>query len=240
MDGTLEATGSTMYAVVLCEADAAPEISTFLEAGGVAQSTQVGTAAALLSQAEETMPDLVLVDFDCPAAMGLVVCTSLRERHGDLLPIVVVSAKWVSSEDQVAGLLLGADEYLVKPLDRMEAVARLRRLVRRAAAQARQAKSKPEPVRHAAGNLDQYGLTRREVEVLDLLIAGLSDMEMARELTISPSTVAAHTQRILRKLGARNRVQAVVRAVESGRAAATHGSSEGATAGPLTHSEPSV
>lgn len=236
MAGTLEATTSPMQAVVLCEEDAAADISEFLTASGV-RSTRVGTAAALLARADETRPDLVLVDLDCPAAMGLVVCTSLRERHGDLLPIVIVSGKWVSSEDHVAGLLLGADEYLVKPLDRMEAVARLRRVARRAAAQSRQ---QPRATGADGGGLDQYGLTRREIEVLDLLMAGLSDLEMARELSISPSTVAAHTQRILRKLGARNRVQAVVRAVEGGRVAASDSSGGGPAGRAFAHSNAPV
>jgi DNA-binding NarL/FixJ family response regulator len=233
MTGTLEATTSPLHAVVLCEEGAATEISEFLAASGV-RSAQVGTAAALLARTDEARPDLVLIDLDCPAAMGLVVCTSLRERHGDLLPIVIVSGKWISPEDQVAGLLLGADEYLVRPLDRMEAVARLRRVARRAAAQSR-------PAGAGGGGLDRYGLTRREIEVLDLLIAGLSDMEMARELSISPSTVAAHTQRILRKLGARNRVQAVVRAVEGGRMAAAHATGgEHAAGRAFAHSDPPV
>src|SRR5881397_3138611 len=52
-------------------------------------------------------------------------------------------------------------------------------------------------------------LTKREVEVLQLITDGLSQVEIARRLFVSPKTVGAHTERIFKKLGAHNRAQAV-------------------------------
>src|SRR5262249_57483285 len=98
--------------------------------------------------------------------------------------------------DRTAGLLLGGDDYLVKPVDPGEFVARIRRLV------------DPQGIEAGATN-GLESLTKRENEVLELLAQGHPQDEIARELVISPKTVATHIQRILGKLEVRSRAQAV-------------------------------
>lgn len=78
------------------------------------------------------------------------------------------------------------------------------------------------PVRSAgqfvlnAARQEQLGITRRELEVLELMAAGLSNREIAERLYVSENTVKTHSGRVLEKLNARRRTQAVQRAKEAG------------------------
>ena len=116
------------------------------------------------------------------------------------MPIIFVSGDRTDSYDRVAGLMLGADDYLVKPFDPDELIARLRRSLR------------PRPNGAAAatnGSDDRTSdLTPREREVLALLAGGRTSPQIAHELVISPRTVGTHVQHILTKLGVENRTQA--------------------------------
>jgi DNA-binding CsgD family transcriptional regulator len=66
------------------------------------------------------------------------------------------------------------------------------------------------------GTLEQLGITRRELEILQLIAAGLSNREIAQKLLVSENTVKTHSSRVFDKLGARRRTQAVQRGKEFG------------------------
>jgi len=162
------------------------------------------TGNEALAAAQREQPALVILDVGLPVVSGYMVCRELRDRYGEGLPIIFLSGERTDPLDRVAGLLVGADDYLVKPFSPDELVARVRRFVTRARTDA------------AGGGGWAAGLTRREREVLCLLAEGLSQDRIAQELFISPKTVATHIQRILIKLGVRSRAQAVAFAYQYG------------------------
>jgi DNA-binding response OmpR family regulator len=81
-----------------------------------------------LRQATEFVPDLVVLDLGLPRLDGVEVCRQLR-AHGDV-PILILTAR-TDTGDRVEGLDAGADDYLVKPFERAELLARMRALLRR-------------------------------------------------------------------------------------------------------------
>jgi DNA-binding response OmpR family regulator len=95
------------------------------------QVTEAGTAAACHSRLAEEYPDVVLLDLMLPDGDGLDVCRAIR-RQSDV-PVIIVTAR-ADSSDVVAGLEVGADDYVTKPLVAKELSARIRALLRRATA----------------------------------------------------------------------------------------------------------
>ncbi len=184
-------------------------LSLMVSAGWDVMETRSGEEA--LARAATERPAAVLLDLDERYASGYLVCKLLRERYGELLPIVLVSGEKTDASDRVVGLLLGADDYIVKPVDPSEVVARIRRLLARSAVSAIDS---PSP--HQTGSIEHFDLTKREQEVMTLLLQGLTQPEIARELVISSHTVATHIQRILAKLGVHNRAQAVAKVANAG------------------------
>jgi DNA-binding response OmpR family regulator len=145
-------------------------------------------------QADE--PVAAILDVNLPGVSGYQVCDAFRRAYGPALPILFISGERTEAFDRVAGLLVGADDYLVKPFEPGELLARTTALVERRAAP-------PESKR---------GLTEREHEVLGLLAEGLRQDEIAERLVISKKTVGTHIEHILGKLGVRSRAEAVAAA----------------------------
>jgi DNA-binding NarL/FixJ family response regulator len=154
----------------------------------------VGRGEEGLDIARRRLPRMVIVDVCLPDLSGYEVCRRLKERFGDGLPVLFVSGVRTESFDRVAGLLIGADDYLGKPFAADELLARVRRLLRHTTSLAPSLASR---------------LTPREMEVLRLLANGMGQDEIARQLFISRKTVATHIEHVLQKLGVRTRAQAV-------------------------------
>ncbi|MFT6463048.1 MAG: two-component system phosphate regulon response regulator PhoB, partial [Maricaulis maris] len=84
-----------------------------------------------LMQAEETTPDLVMVDWMLPKVSGIEVCRRLRGRQETAnVPIIMLTARGEET-DRVRGLDTGADDYVVKPFSMTELFARIRAVLRR-------------------------------------------------------------------------------------------------------------
>jgi DNA-binding NarL/FixJ family response regulator len=151
-------------------------------------------------------PELAIVEVELPGAVsGLELLGQLHERFGADLPVILVSSERTDTLDRTAGLMLGADDYLAKPLDQGELLARIRRSLRRSA-----------PATNGNGHGDVGSLSPREREILTLLGEGRTQKQIAAELVISPKTVATHIQHVLSKLGVNTRAQAVAKAFQLG------------------------
>jgi DNA-binding NarL/FixJ family response regulator len=155
------------------------------------------TGEGALVAAKSERPALVIIEALLPGVSGYEVCRELKDEFGETLPIIFVSRNRTEPGDRVAGLLVGGNDYLVKPLDPDELLARVRRLLSAGAARERTA----------------HNLTPRELDVLSLLVEGLGQPEIAERLFITPKTVGKHIEHILAKLGVHSRAQAVAVAV---------------------------
>ncbi len=89
-----------------------------------------GDGAAALQAIEHKLPDLIVLDLMLPVVGGLQVTRALRESDYDI-PIIMLTAK-SEEDDKIAGLELGADDYLTKPFSPKELVARVKAVLRRA------------------------------------------------------------------------------------------------------------
>ena len=90
---------------------------------------EAGEGKTALRLVEEEKPSLVVLDLMLPDMDGFDICSKLKENHPGL-PIIIVSARGQDME-KIMGLELGADDYIVKPFNPLELVARIRSVLRR-------------------------------------------------------------------------------------------------------------
>ena len=168
-------TGTTPAATILIAEDD-DEIRTALERilryEGYEPIT-VNDGAAALEGISELDPDLVILDVMMPFVDGLTVCRRLRERN-DRRPVLMLTARHEIS-DRVAGLDAGADDYLPKPFDLEELLARIRALLRRVRSDESETlhigSLMLDPRRHEVTLDGQLiDLTRTEFQILQLLM----------------------------------------------------------------------
>ena len=148
-----------------------------------------------LELARANAPVAAILEIPLPGLSGYELCTALKVEFGADMPVIFLTGSRTESYDRVAGLLLGADDYVTKPYSAGELLVRLRNLLHR----------------HADPDASRFArrLTKREHQVLTLMAEGLQHDEIGQRLFISPKTVASHVEHILHKLGARGRAQAI-------------------------------
>jgi DNA-binding NarL/FixJ family response regulator len=182
----------------------------------------VGEAAdgqETVALAASLRPDVVLMDVRMPGIDGIEATRQLM--HSDAPPRVVVLTTFDLDEYVYEALRAGASAFMLKDAPEQQLLAAIRvaadggslfapsvtqRLIERFAGTGSSSAARRQ--------LDD--LTARELEVLRLVARGSSNAEIAEVLVVSHHTVKAHVASILRKLGLRDRVQAVVLAYESG------------------------
>jgi DNA-binding NarL/FixJ family response regulator len=164
------------------------------------EACEAVTGPEALDAARRERPRLVVIDVQLPEICGYEVCRALRDEFGPGLPIIFVSAERTEPSDRVAGLLVGADDYLTKPVSADEFLARVRALLRRS--------------RDTMASASD--LTARELEILRLLAEGFPARDIAGHLFISRKTVGTHIEHILLKLHVHSRAEAVALAYRDG------------------------
>jgi DNA-binding NarL/FixJ family response regulator len=177
------------------DAEARERLAGVLRAGGF-RVVEAADGAEAIAKAHECWPVAAVLEIPLGTISGYEVCRTLKADLGAELAVIFLSGTRTESYDRVAGLLIGADDYVVKPSAPDEILARLRVVTHR--------------TRSAAPAAANSRLTRREHEVLTLLGEGLPCSEIAARLVISPKTVATHTENIRRKLGVNSRAEAIV------------------------------
>ncbi|GAA4099431.1 response regulator [Nonomuraea soli] len=189
-----------------------------LQAAGMEVVAEAQDGAEAVRHAEQHLPDVILMDLRMPRLDGLEASRRiLAARPGAR---IVVLTTFAEDSNVYAALRMGAVGFLVKddePELMVEAVRRaamgeqllapsvLRRVVERAVA-----------AEEVAGLAVPSSLTDREVDVLTLVGAGLSNAEIADRLHVGVTTVKSHVGAAMDKLGLRNRTQAAVLAFRMG------------------------
>lgn len=174
--------------------EARAALGRLLESAGY-EVLEAESGVATIELARGRVPAAVFLEIALPDLSGYEVCRVIRSELGSEVLVVFLSGVRTESYDRVAGLLLGADDYLTRPYAADEVLARLRNLLQR---------SPP-----AASSASAAELTPRESEVLTLLARGLDRQEIAGQLFISSKTVASHIENLLHKLGVHTMAQAI-------------------------------
>ncbi|MCP2324198.1 DNA-binding NarL/FixJ family response regulator [Hamadaea flava] len=197
-----------------------------LTARGIDVVGEAADGADAVAAERRLRPDVVLMDIRMPVMDGLEATRRILEYNPRCRVLMLTT--FDLDRYVYAALAIGASGFLLKDVtaDHLAKAVRLvdtgdallapsitRRLVQRfAASEQHVGERKPPPAAH----LDLSALTPRELEVLTLLGRGLSNTELAHQLTLSEATVKTHVARIFAKLELRGRAQAVVLAYETG------------------------
>jgi two-component system response regulator MprA len=146
------------------------------------------TGADAVEVARRERPHLVVLDVRLGGSLsGHEVCRILKDELRPAPAILFVSGARTESYDRVGGLLVGADDYIVKPFAADELLARVRTLLRRAPTTTADQPASP--------------LTTDELEVVRLLKGGLSPSDIAQRLELDPTTAQQQIEQIFEKLG---------------------------------------
>ncbi|TDD85438.1 response regulator transcription factor [Saccharopolyspora karakumensis] len=180
---------------------------------------QVTTGAAALTMVAEQRPEVVLCDVRIGKESGLDLCRQITTQYPDTK--VVLLTVYDDEHYLYQALRVGASGYILKRIDGQELVGHLRRI--------REGETVVDPalagrVALSAARLNagefwsgaHLGLTQRESEVLELLVAGHSNKAVASKLVVSEDTVKTHIRGLYRKLGVADRSGAIAVALREG------------------------
>ena len=205
--------------VVEDEQDIAGLIKHTLERAGDGSVEIVGRGDEAIRSISSRQPDLVILDLNLPVLSGEEVCRLLRQKpETRQLPIIMLTAR-TSESERVAGLDLGADDYVTKPFSLRELGARVRAVLRRRKTATEETRPETYQGRHLQADFDAVAihvdgnavrLTRREFELLRFLVENrnrvlsrdrLLERVWGYDRFIETRSVDVHVGRLRAKLG---------------------------------------
>ncbi|MDX1521816.1 MAG: response regulator transcription factor [Anaerolineae bacterium] len=181
---------------------------------------EAGDGIEAVQMAKETKPEMILMDVNMPRRGGLETLVILKEEMPDVKVVMLT----VSDEDDVLfeAVKRGANGYLLKNLEPQQLYDMLKGVRQGEAAISGSMASKIlQEYRHSDSNASSQEqspdeLTPREIDVLEQIVTGATNKEIAEALHITENTVKIHLRNILEKLHVQNRIQAAVHAVREG------------------------
>ena len=161
-----------------------------------------------LQKCGQLLPDVVLMDMRLPRMDGIAATQAIKESYPEIQVLVLTS--FVEKDLVQRAVQAGAVGYLTKGASKIEIAGAIR------AAHAGKTTLSPEALQALIQATVGTDLTRRQREVLKLMVIGLNNKEIGEKLFLSSSTVGYHVSEILSKLGAANRAEASALAVQNG------------------------
>lgn len=179
--------------------EATPDMTTVAQAGSGEEAIEIF---------EKHLPDITLMDLRLPGISGVDAIRILMSKHPNAKFVVLTT--YEGDEDIHQALAAGARSYIVKGMPHEALVSALRRVQSGG-------RFLPQPVSRALhSRIPNSDLSLREREVLELIVRGRSNKEIANDLGITESTVKCHVSVILMRLNVSDRTQAVVTALQRG------------------------
>jgi two-component system NarL family response regulator len=169
---------------------------------------QTGDGADSVELYSRTKPDVVLMDLRLPGMGGVEAIMAIRLKHPDARIIVLTT--FDADEDIYRAIQSGAKSYLLKDTPDDELAAMIR------AVYAGEGTLPSRVAERLAERNRRADLSRREMDVLQLLIKGRSNKEISSRLFVSEDTVKAHLKTLFSKLNVRDRTEAAITAIRHG------------------------
>ncbi len=179
--------------------------------------------------AKSLLPDVIIMDIGLPIIDGIEATKRIKQFNPNSKILIFTSRD--SSDDIFEAFQSGADGYVMKDASREQICTAIRSVSEGVAwidpaiaklvlSNIQSPKEQVAPkvsgeINYHAGK-QNYGLTEREMEVLALIVEGLTNVQIAKELTITTSTAKAHVHSILQKLSAETRAKATKKAIIEG------------------------
>lgn len=176
--------------------------------GDIDVVAQAGDGETALAMFDELRPDVCIVDLRMRPMNGVELTEAIRRRRPDARVILLTT--YDTDEEIFQGFRAGIATYLLKDIDSSRLLETIRSV--HAGERIINQRIAVKLAEHVAAD----ALTPRQEEVLRLLAEGKSNLEIADTIFISEGTVKAHVRAILRKLGARDRTQAIMIAMKRG------------------------